>query len=130
VICAYDGCDLPVCARGYCSGHYQQLRKTGRVYQTLKWKRGEGSITDQGYHRIQIKGKQKYVHHLIMEEHIGRPLTSNESVHHKNGNRLDNRIDNLELWSKYQPSGQRVEDKIKYAVEILKLYKPEILNDL
>jgi hypothetical protein len=33
------------------------------------------------------------------------------------------RIENLELWSKSQPSGQRVEDKILWAIEILEDYK-------
>lgn len=49
-----------------------------------------------------------------------------ENVHHRNGDRLDNRIENLELWSTVQPSGQRVRDKIEYALEILTRYAPEL----
>ena len=37
-------------------------------------------------------------------------------------NRLDNRIENLELWSKAQPPGQRVDDKINYFIEFLQAY--------
>lgn len=51
-----------------------------------------------------------------MEEHLGRVLLPNENVHHKHGDRTDNKIENLELWVKIQPSGQRVSDLIEYVV--------------
>lgn len=71
-----------------------------------------------------------------MSNSLGRPLRVDETVHHKNGNKTDNRLVkghelkcpgtccNLELWSKAQPAGQRVQDKLVWAKEILALYEP------
>ena len=62
-----------------------------------------------------------------MKKHIHRDLLEHENVHHVNGVRNDNRIENLELWSTSQPAGQRVEDKISWAVEWLEQYRPSLL---
>ena len=57
-----------------------------------------------------------------MEQHLGRKLHSKETVHHLNGVRHDNRLENLELWSSHHPYGQRVEDKLDWAMDLLQVY--------
>ena len=97
-----------------------------------QWKGGKTTHKKRGYVHIlspnhpRVKNrKNQYVqeHILVMEKIIGRFLLPNETVHHKNGIRNDNRPDNLELWSKSQPYGQRVSDLLTYAKEIVKLYE-------
>ena len=87
---------------------------------------GTTRINEHGYVEIKQDGRWQLEHRLIMEDHIGRPLIGNENVHHINGDRADNRLENLELWSTSQPSGQRVADKIAWARELLKLHGLEV----
>ena len=75
-------------------------------------------------------GKENYVfeHILVMERILGRYLLPEESVHHRNGVRDDNRPENLELWTRPQPTGIRVRDAVEWAREILARYEGELLT--
>lgn len=95
-----------------------------------RWKGGR-NITQSGYIEIyapehSMSNSKGYIleHRLVMANKIRRNLLDTETVHHKNGNRKDNRIDNLELWNSSHPSGQKVSDLIKHAQYILKTYTP------
>lgn len=101
----------------------------------LQREKGSGCITKAGYKYINRKGHPNagkngniLEHKYLMSQHLGRPILKEETIHHKNGNRSDNRIDNLELWNTRHCKGQRVEDKIKFYIEFLDLYGYDVIN--
>ena len=126
-----QGCSVPDCdnkhyGKGYCQRHYQRMRNSGTTDDPSfkgRWKTKAGYIELRPPESDSCKEKVME-HRYVMECYLGRKLYQHENVHHKNGVRDDNRLENLELWSSYQPSGQRVEDKLAYAYEIIKLYGP------
>lgn len=98
----------------------------------MKTHKGYCLVYTPGHPRTQSAGstnKRSYVyeHILVMERELGRYLLPGENVHHKNGVKDDNRIENLELWTKPQPSGIRAEDAIGWTIEILIRHAPEAL---
>lgn len=128
--CSVQGCEKPSRANGLCSRHIMRVRTHGEPGEadSRQRARGTGNINPRtGYIDMGVNGRRIAQHRLVMEQHLGRELLSTETVHHKNGQRSDNRLANLELWSSAQPPGQRVEDKVAWMVEFLALYAPERL---
>ena len=127
-LCAYADCERGVRARGLCASHYE-MQRNGEPLRPIGLPNprtvpvGSRHLSSEGYVRVKTAAGWRDEHRLVMENHLGRPLASHENVHHINGNRADNRLSNLELWSSSHPSGQRVEDKIAWAKEFLATYE-------
>lgn len=145
-VCSVLECGKPHRAHGYCSAHYRRLRDGKNIDGSSGPGRGAPGIprgpkrdtvpylaTDpDGYVRAYNLPEERNgvaEHRLVMEAHLGRRLLPGETPHHLNGDRADNRIENLELWSTVQPSGQRVPDKIQWALELLRQYAPDTLKE-
>jgi len=101
-------------------------RKGKRNYGS--WKGGK-TVNRAGYVLIKasehpMANSSGYVlqHRIVMEKSLGRYLGKKETVHHKNGIKGDNRIENLELWFSKHPYGQRLGDLLQFAKEILLKY--------
>lgn len=136
--CAVPGCRRSSHARGLCNTHLDRLRNQGDVMADTPIREVEGiGHMNHGYRIVPVPVSLRRLiggessapeHRLVMAVFLQRPLRPDEFVHHRNGVRTDNRIENLELWSVMQPKGQRVHDKVEYAVETLRRYRPDLLR--
>jgi hypothetical protein len=120
--CKAESCDQKVASHGLCRAHWKRWSRRGTLEPFVRTRK---PFTDPvGYVREYVGGKRQaqLQHRLVMEQFLGRLLGPNESVHHKNGIKSDNRLENLELWVKSQPTGSRAEDMVAFAREILNRY--------
>lgn len=138
-VCTVDACDRRCHSKGLCRAHHKRLMSTGSVQADLPIRTvtGDGCLS-HGYRQVSVPPDERWLmqgrsyvleHRLVMARELNRPLADDEVVHHVNGDTLDNRIENLELWSTMQPKGQRWEDKVDWAVTLLQRYAPHLLRE-
>lgn len=132
--CEVGGCERPVLSKGLCNMHGQRVRAGKPVGPPIRQVRpkaqvGEERQDKQGYikqyepgHPNSHKNGWIQQHRLVMSKLLGRPLMDHEVPHHRNGIRSDNRPENLELWSRAHPAGQRIADLLDFAHMILDVY--------
>jgi len=129
--CSVLGCQRIGELKSLCHMHYRRKNKFGITgsAETLRAMAGSGCEKD-GYRVICLNGKNGiYEHRHVMSQFLGRELFAFENVHHLNGNKSDNRLENLELWIVKQPPGQRIIDVISYFINtalILGIDLPDI----
>ena len=126
--CSIANCNKKAFCRNLCQSHYSRLRRYGNPNGGSRFNYGKGWINEAGY-RIVNRTRE---HRLIVEKHIGRKLKKNEIIHHKNANRLDNRIENLQITTQeihgYYMSGKRKHYKCTFD-DCVKKHKANGLCD-
>ncbi len=126
--CTFPDCHRAVASWGLCQAHARQRIRGIELkpvhVPTYRYTRPDGYVELVKRDHPNVRSGGRVLEHVfVMSEHLGRPLHRHESVHHLNGVRDDNRIENLELWSSSHPKGQRIVDKVAWARAFLAEYE-------
>lgn len=141
--CVICGTEIPV-GRGvdgrmirprkFCSAACKGTSRSAGYHTKHPNKQMPRRVTKTGYINLRLPyangrmGKEVLEHRYVMEQHLGRALFPHETVHHRDGNRQNNDISNLELFTSRHGPGARVIDQIEFAMELLRTY-PELAKE-
>lgn len=122
-VCSIENCSKPLIARGFCENHYRTFRRTGHPlgYVNQQWGHAK-TIRADGYIYITRDGKQVMEHRWLLEQYLGRKLLDSEVVHHINGRRRDNRIENLQIMSKSDHAKLHDAERVRLNGKFSSLY--------
>jgi HNH endonuclease len=108
--CLIPDCDGDYRSKGYCKKHYSRFMRYGDP-NILKHQ-PNGSPHIKRYRKKRIGEKTVSLHRWVVEQHIKRKLLPTEIIHHKNGNKLDNRIENLQIMKDQKEHEEAVHKKL------------------
>ena len=140
--CSWPGCEQSIRTASLCALHYgrklngsdmdapvttRSQPKSREGLDRITNRYGYVEVRRQGHFgRAHSGGKTWFQEHrYVMEVYLGRALHKGENVHHINGDKTDNRLENLELWLVHQPPGQRVKDLLNRAYALRERYKED-----
>lgn len=128
--CTVEGCNRKVASRGHCQTHAKYRNAGKELKPIVKDYAYRYAHSPSGYVTLYLPdhpnaGKNGMVleHVKVMSDILGRSLIKGENVHHRNGQRDDNRPENLELWVTQQPKGQRAVDLLADARRVIAVYE-------
>jgi hypothetical protein len=101
-VCTLEFCNLQHYAKGLCNLHYIRQKRHGDPKKRLTNK--GFTISTNGYKVIWSEGNPILEHRYIMQQHVGRPLSTDEIVHHVDGDKLNNNLENLRLLARGEHS--------------------------
>lgn len=145
-VCSGEGCDRTATRKGMCDMHYQRVKAANRPVRLCACGCGELTAATfvSGHHtrlfppeeqarrgRMNNGDKQRdrggadwyrkvrgrHEHRIVAEKKLGRPLCSNEIIHHKNGNKKDNHPENLEVMSRSEHIREHLHDMHRARAE-------------
>lgn len=118
--CYVENCERSTIAKGLCENHYRRMRRNGSPYIHINQEWGKArTIRADGYIYITVDGKQVMEHRHVMEMHLERKLRDDEVIHHRDGDKQNNKLENLEVMTQSEHMSHHYKELIKVKGKFL-----------